>query len=103
MYPETELTRLAAHKTILRRRIAARRAVCADGFARIARPLALLDRLQVLWRRVAPLARALALPLGLLLGRSALRRTGFFGRVLRWAPVVLAAWRSFSGLNRRPR
>lgn len=103
MYPDAELTRLASHKTALRRRIAARRLACADAFQSAARPLALLDRLHALWQRIAPLARALALPVGLIIGRSVLPRAGFFGRVLRWSPIALAAWRGFTGTNRRSR
>jgi hypothetical protein len=103
MYPDAELIRLAAHKATLRRRIAARRAVCADAFRNATRPLALLDRSIALWQRVAPLARALALPLGLFLSRTALPRTGFLGRVLRWSPVVFAAWRGFSAALHRAR
>jgi len=103
MYPDQELTRLAAHKIVLRRRIAARRAVCVEGFTRVSRPFALLDRLQGLWHNVAPLARSLALPVGLLLGRAAAPRTGFLGRLLRWSPVVVAAWRGLSTATRRSR
>jgi hypothetical protein len=103
MYPDAELNRLAAHKAALRQRIAARRAVCAGAFRSATRPLALLDRLQALWQRLAPLARTLALPVGLFLGRAALPRTGLVGRVLRWSPVVVAAWRGFSAVTRRSR
>lgn len=103
MYPDAELTRLAAHKAALRRRIAARRADCAEALQRVAQPLAVLDRIRDLWRRVAPLARMLALPVGLLFARSVPSRTGFFGRVLRWTPIVFAAWRSFTAATRRPR
>lgn len=103
MYPDAELTRLSAHKAVLRTRIAVRRAACAAAFHQAARPLALLDRLHALWRRISPLARAIALPVGLFLGRRALPRTGFFGRVLRWSPVVFAAWRGLNAATRRPR
>jgi hypothetical protein len=101
MYPDAALTRLAAHKAAVRQRIATRRAVCADAFRNAVRPLALLDRLVALWQKVAPLARALALPLGLFLSRTALPRTGFIGRLLRWSPVVLAAWRGLNAATRR--
>jgi hypothetical protein len=103
MYPGGEMTRLAAHKAALRGRIARRRRRCAGACTRLARPIALLDRLHALWRQVAPLARSLARPAALWFGRSALPPTGFWARALRWSPVIFAAWRGLAAAQRRPR
>ena len=65
MYPTAELNRLAAHKAVLRRRIAAQRRDCAAAAAVLARPVAWLDRAITLGRQFLPLARAVLGPLGL--------------------------------------
>jgi len=93
MYPERELTRLAAAKAALRRDIALRRAQCAQAAARVTQPLEWLDRVLAFWRRLPPLARFAALPLGMLVQRAVLPRLKLLRRLVRWSPLVFAIFR----------
>ena len=101
MYPDRELTRLAAYKAALRRDIALRRAQCAVAAARVAQPLEWLDRMLAFWRRLSPLVKFAALPLGFLLKRSLAPRTRILGTLLRWGPPVLGAVWSLTGARDR--
>jgi hypothetical protein len=94
MYPQRELIRLAAHKAAVRRRIADHRAECAEAAARVAQPLAWLDRALAFWRRVSPLALIAAVPLGFLIKRTASPRLKLFGMLMKWGPMVFGAARS---------
>jgi len=97
MYPQRELALLTARKEVLRKNIALRRTQCAQNAARVAKPLAWLDRLVDLWRRIPPLAKIAALPLGLLVvKRTFFRRQKTLGPLLRWGPLVLNTLRSLS-------
>jgi hypothetical protein len=93
MYPERELTRLAAAKAVLRSRIGLRRAQCAEAAARVSQPLQWLDRMLALWRRIPPLARFAALPLGMLVQRTAFPRLKLLRWFVRWSPLVFGALR----------
>ena len=95
MYPERELSRLAAHKLYLRRNLALRRTACVQAAAAVARPLHWLDRAVTAWRQISPLARLAAVPLGLLVTRPALARLKFLGPILRWGPLVFSAVRGW--------
>ena len=101
MYPDRELTRLAAYKAALRRDVALRRAQCAVAAARVAQPLEWLDRMLAFWRRLSPLVKFVALPLGFLLKRSLAPRTRILGTLLRWGPPVLGVVRSLIGARDR--
>ena len=101
MYPQRELIRLGVHKAAMRRRIGRRRIACASAASQALRPVAWLDGALALWRRVSPLARFAAIPLGLLLKRSASPRPRLLGALLRWGPLALSAVRGFSA-SRRP-
>jgi len=101
MYPDRELTRLAAYKAALRRGIALRRAQCAVAAARVAQPLEWLDRMLAFWRRLSPLVKFAALPLGFLLKRSLAPRTRVLGTLLRWGPPVLGAVWNLTGARDR--
>jgi hypothetical protein len=96
MYPDRELSRLAAAKAVIRMDIAVRRVECAQAAAEVARPLEWLDRALAFWRRVSPLAKLAVVPLGLLLRRWVLRRHKLLGALLRWGPLAAGAVR---GLN----
>jgi hypothetical protein len=95
MYPERELTRLAANKASLQRDIALRRAQCAEAAARVARPLEWMDRALAFWRRISPLAQLAIVPLGILVKRRLFPRHRLLGSILRWGPLVAGAVRSF--------
>jgi len=96
MYPTEELTVLSASKAALRRRISIRRARCAAAAARAAQPLEWMERALARWRRLSPLLKIAAIPLGLLLKRRQAPRTKVFGAILRWGPAVLGAVRSLA-------
>jgi hypothetical protein len=96
MYPQPQLNRLAAHKVALRRGIALRRAQCAEAAARIAQPIEWLDRMLSLVRRISPLVKFAAVPLGFLAVRTILPRRKILGSLVRWSPLVFGAVR---GIN----
>jgi len=100
MYPHRELSRLAAHKAALRRRIASRRAACGGIATRVLRPVAWLDGLLAFGRGVAPFAGLAAIPLGFLLKRSPAPRPRLLGTLLRWGPWVLGAVRGLTAGRR---
>lgn len=91
MYPRPELIRLAAHKAALRRNIALRRTQCAVAAARLAQPIAWLDRALAFWRRLSPLTRMAAVPLGLVATRTVFPRLKIIGSLARWGPLVAGA------------
>ena len=101
MYTQRELTAIAAGKATLRRRIFQQRIQCARAAARVVQPLAWLDRAVTHWRRLSPLVKFAAVPLGLLLKRSPAPRLRGLGRMLRWGPFVLGALRGLTGPGRR--
>lgn len=91
MYPQSELTRLAAHKGVFRRASALHRAQCAAAAARLAQPVAWIDQMLATWQRLAPLAQLAAAPLAVLAARAAWPRLKFLGPLVRWAPVLFSA------------
>lgn len=95
MYPQRELTALREAKARLRRRIATHRAECSAHTGRVLRPLRWFDRLSAQWRRLAPLTRLAAVPLGLWLTRSMARRGHLLGRLMRWGPALFSLARGF--------
>jgi hypothetical protein len=94
MYPQRELIRLAAYKTALRWDIALRRTQCAEAAARVAQPLAWLDRMLALWRRLSPFAPLAGVLLGWTATRIVFPRRKILGSILRWSPLVLGLARS---------
>lgn len=96
MYPADELKHLALRKDLLRRRIALRRVVIILSGTRVVQPLQLADRALLAWKRLSPLLKLLAVPAGAVVGRGFRRRHGIVSRVIRWAPLVLRAWRGFN-------
>jgi hypothetical protein len=104
MYPREELTVLATRKAVLLDRIYVRREACVAAAVRVARPIELLDRGVARWRRVSPLVKLAAVPLGFLLRRTLKRRARTLGTLLRWGPIVYTAVRGMAGnrsLSRR--
>jgi hypothetical protein len=90
MYPDRELSALAARKVELQRAIGRQRVACVALASRVAQPLAWLDRALAWWRKTPPLLQSAAMPLALLMARSlCVRRKGLCALV-RWSPVV---WR----------
>ena len=99
MYPQRELTRLAAYKAALRQSIALRRNQCTAAASRVAQPLELLDRLLVLWHRLSPLALVAAVPLGFLVKRPASPGLKILRSLVRWGPLVLTGLRGIRGIR----
>lgn len=105
MYPNQELIRLANHKLALRRRIMIHRAQCMEATFHLARPLEWVDRAVATWRKISPLARLAAVPLGFLVQRKLFPRRNLLRSLFRWGPLVFAAIRGISGpgkSGRRP-
>lgn len=103
MYPTGELNRLAERKRSLCRAIALTRLECTASAAEAIKPLEWLDRARARWRRIAPLAKLLAVPAALLLRRGWKARsglTGATGGVWRWLPVVIGAMRMWNARRR---
>lgn len=94
MYAQRELTRLAFRKTLLARRIHARREVCAEQIAEVTKPLGWLDSLRTQWNHVSPVAKVAAVPLGLLIKKAFFPKAHLFGSLIRWAPVAVSVFRS---------
>jgi hypothetical protein len=94
MYSHRELSRLAAHKSVLGARIARHRAECVAASAELLRPLVWCDSALSVWRRFSGLLQVAALPVAMMAGRTLFRRANVLGRVLRWAPVALGLWRA---------
>ena len=103
MYPQRELTLLAAYKAALRRRIVLRRAQCAEAAARIAQPFEWLDRMLAFWRRLSPLVQFAAVPLSFLVTRTVFPRRKILGSLVRWSPLVFGAMRGISTAFKSPR
>jgi len=100
MYPQGELTGLERAKAGLRQKIARHRADCTEAAARASRPLVWIDTAWSLWRRLAPLVKLAALPLGAVFTRAAASRPGVLRTILRWAPPVLGAISAFRRMRR---
>jgi hypothetical protein len=102
MYPSGELAELANRKARLQRRIGLTRLHCAAEAAVIAKPIGLFDRTVQRWRKIAPIAKIAAVPLGLLLRRRLMPKpaTSLIGQALKWMPAVMSAARMFSSRDR---
>lgn len=74
MYPQGELTHLAARKTLLQARITIHRLECTLAVVEIARPFAWIDRALQTWHRFSPMLKMLGVPLGLLVTRIFARK-----------------------------
>jgi hypothetical protein len=94
MYPQRELSLLAAHKAELRRDIAFRRAQCALAAAQVVKPLEWLDRAVGFWRRLSPFTKLAAVPLGFLAKRALFPKGKILGALVRWSPMIFGVVRS---------
>jgi hypothetical protein len=96
MYPQSELNRLAIRKTVIRAGISLHRVECVRAIARIAQPVALLDRIMNIWRQLPPIVTVAAVPLGLFVTRKLFPRRKILGSLVRWAPLLFSAVRGIS-------
>ena len=98
MHPQSELACLAARKRALRERIQTHRASCAAAVTVVTRPLRWLDQLLAVWRGLAPVALAAAVPLGLLMHQNmAPRLKNLRNNLENWAPLALSLIRGLCG------
>lgn len=98
MYPQSELRRLALHKAALCRNLAVERTSCAEALTRVLQPLAWLDRMLLLWRRLSPLLRCV--PLGLLVMRATLPRWKILRSLVAWSPLAFDVARALRSATR---
>lgn len=98
MYPQRELTRLAAYKAELRQSIAEHRILLAHTAAQVAGPLDWLDRAWGLYKRLLPLAKLAALPMGCFLTRVLSPRLKLIGTLVSLGPLLVGALRGASSL-----
>ncbi len=104
MYPRKELIVLARRKAVLLDRICVDRDEVAAAAARLAEPIEMIDGGVERWRRISPMVKLAAIPLGLVLRGVLVRRARKLSAVLRWGPIVFAAVRGFArggGFSRR--
>jgi hypothetical protein len=99
MYPAAELTDLQRRKALLRAKISIGRLECTTMAGDVARPLDWIDRMVQQWRKISPIAKIAAIPLGLLLKRGLLpgKKLRLMSRLVRFLPLVLAAMKTFRG------
>lgn len=89
MYPERELTRLAARKAVLRGRISLRRIQCAEAATRVLRPFGWLDHAREVLAKIRPIAILAAVPIAILAERSKSRVLRFLGPMVRLVPLIV--------------
>ena len=95
MHPAEELKELLERKARLRARIAVTRQECVAQAGVALRPLACIDRAMERWRRVGPLVKLAAVPVGWLLWRKLRGRGAALGaQALRWLPTLLGVVRA---------
>ena len=102
MYAAAELSDLDARKAVVRARVSVGRLRCATSAAQAARPLHLIDRVIIQWRRIPPIAKIAVLPLELLLLQAVLARkkVHLVGRVMRLLRVAMSAIKILNGRRR---
>jgi hypothetical protein len=89
MYPQNELTRLAAYKAALRRDITRRRAQCVGSTVRVLRPFVWADGVWAFCRRLQPLASIAAVPVISQMVRLVFPRQKLLGAIARWSPIIV--------------
>jgi hypothetical protein len=73
------------------------RAQCTQAAAGVLRPLERVDGMLAFWRRMSPIARFAAVPLGFVLKRILFRRSKIVGSLVSWAPLVTGVIRGIKG------
>ena len=92
MYPERELSILAARKVALRGKIALRRVQTGTDLVQVTKPLGLLDQAVTLWRKIPALAKVAAVPVALVvMKKTFFRKKKLFSSLLRWGPMCYDA------------
>src|SRR4051812_38774818 len=104
MYPSAELNNLARRKAVLLARISLDRLRCVALAAEVARPINWLDRALIQWRKISPIAKLAALPLGLFVSRAVLpgKKVNLMGRAIRLLPTLVSALKMFRAQQPQP-
>jgi hypothetical protein len=105
MYPEEELENLRLRKLALVARIGVQRLQYNAAAARLAAPLALIDRIITQWRRISPLVKLGAIPVLFLFKRMLFpggRAISTISKVFRWGPLVFGAFRAYKSMRSSP-
>jgi hypothetical protein len=102
MYPSGELDQLAVRKAAIRLRIAGHRWQCVQTGAELARPIEWVDDAWDQWRRISPVAKAVGLPVLLMVMKKFSGRLGGFASLAKWAPMVFQTARMFAGQKKEP-
>jgi len=97
MYPSGELDNLARRKAVVQARISLDRLRCVTLAAEVARPINWLDRTLIQLRKISPIMKLAAVPLGLLLSRAVLpgKKRNLMGRAARLLPLLVSALKMF--------
>ena len=97
MYPSGELSNLARRKAVLQARISLDRLRCVALAAEVARPINWLDRALNQLRKISPIVKLAAVPLGLLLSRAVLpgKKRNLMGGAVRLLPLLASALKMF--------
>jgi len=95
MHAERELKRLAEVKSAVRRRIARRRLEIAAQLDRAIVPVRWVDRAWSWWKKVSPMAKLAAAPIGTWLFGRLFKRRKAAGSLMRWGPTVWSAVQGF--------
>lgn len=102
MYPQVELSRLADTREALCLRIARNRQRCTAAMTEVAAPLAWIDRMLAMWRKISTPVLLAALPLGFLLKRVVSPKRRILGTLMRWGPLLFGVVRSVTNRSHRP-
>jgi hypothetical protein len=97
MYPQPQLNFLASRKCTLRTRIRVHRAACAETIESVTLPFRWVDQLLGMWRDLAPVVLAAAVPLGILGHRGITPRLKTLRHLVHWGPIVLSLVRNLTG------
>ena len=97
MYAERELRRLADVKSVVRRRIARRRIETIEQTFVVTKPLVWVDLAYGYWKKISPMTKLIAAPVGGWLLGSLFGRHKKTGSLMRWIPTI---WNVVSGFKR---
>ena len=106
MYADRQLAALGTRKALLQARITVHRMECAMTGARLARPLAAVDRLWLQWKRLSPWVKVIGVPAAVIAARKMTRASdggtskGKLAALLGALPVVIEAWKGFREARR---
>ncbi len=69
----------------------------------VAVPLAWIDQAWAKWKSISPFFKLAAVPLAFTAKKALFPRMGLLGKLVRWAPAAMGAFRFFSSMRRPSR